>query len=383
MIGLSLGWTFAARYGDAVLLLPVALLALLRLTSIFQERLRLLAVAGLGAMLFIVWVGWLHNSVFGSPFITPYRFHIDAITGRDGQDWGARSITYAGYHLFSLLINPHVFDQTIKFVPMMHSLADRPMLSYYFVSVLSGVGLAFLWRQNRGLVVSFGLSLGLALVYYGTYWSTAAHDLRFHNLRFFAPWEPMLVCVAIAGLIGLLRADWRSWAERSLIGIGVSVALLLGIGLYGLGRLFPPFPDTARLVPPLGWSVSANAALKDLAKAIDHNIATGWHPQGIRSAGTYFAVDMGRAYRLDQLFLARRVDSTSGPVSVGVEVSLDGEHWTVPANLRVDSPEERILAFDFEPTVARHSRFYLLADSTEAGWAIDEIYAYGQPASEP
>ena len=380
-MGLCIAWTFSARYGDAVTLIPAALLVLFRLSRTWAERLKLSGIALIAAAPLLLWVGAAHTAAFGNPFVTPYELHLDPITGLDEQNLAGRSFTYFGYHLFSILIDPHTFDARITYTPVPDSLADRPLLSYYFVIVLSGIGLAFLGRQNRGLVYSFGLSFILAMLLYGTSWASSANDLQFHALRFFAPWEPMLICAAVAGVAGLLHADWHVSADRRLIMASSLITILFGIGLYGLGRALPPFPDTARLVPTQGWAASASVANKQISAAFDGNVNTGWRPRGRFPVGTYFQIDLRRLYRLDHLFLAQRAAAEDVPVSVGLEISTDGSHWIAPSDLQPRSPEARISEFEFAPTVTRYVRFSLSSESTDAGWAIDEIYAYGVPVS--
>lgn len=376
-IGVCLDWTLAARYGDVLLLLPPALGALFRLAPTWRQRFVLALIAGLATLPIVGWVGWIHDSIFGSPLTTPYTLHLSRITGYESQGLDSRSFTYLGYHLFSLLINPNVFDPATKFTPLVPSLWHRPLLSYYFVFLFAGVGVACIQHQHRLLAATFGASFALGLLYYGTFWSTSASDLKFFALRFFLPWQPMLAFAGLAGLVGLLQIDWRLPHNQRLVGVGLTSTLVLVVGLYSLGRIFPPFPDWARTIPPRGWVAAARAAPEQLAFVFDNSVGNGWWAQGVQPAGTTFTVDMRQPYQLDHLFLVRSVASKSGPVAVEATLSWDALHWFKPNDIQMETSEERIIGFHFAPTEARYIRFTLRHDSTPAGWGIDELIAYG------
>lgn len=376
-VGLCLAWSLAARYGDVLLLVPPAMVALFRLASTWKERLILAIIGGLAAIPLVLWVGWLHYTIFGSPFITPYVLHHSRITGYDSQSMDSRSLTYIGTHIFSLFVNPLVFDRAVQFAPVIPSVWHRSLLSYYFVVLFAGIGFWFIQQQQRLLVVSFGASLALALLYFGSFWSTSPHDIKFLALRFFLPWQPMLVCAGVAGLIGLLHADWRVPANRRLIGAGLICTLLFGGGLYGLGHLAPPFPDWSRALPPRSWRASTSVDREDARRVFDSTVGTGWWAEGTQPAGTEFTVDMRQLYILDHLFLNRHAEYEATPVSVTITLSTDARYWRTPANLQVETREDRIMGFQFTPTEARYIRFTLVTDSTPAGWAIDELIVYG------
>lgn len=87
---------------------------------------------------------------------------------------------------------------------------------------------------------------------------------------------------------------------------------------------------------------------------------------------------MKLAYMVDALFLAQQASEQAGETPIGVSVSLDGEYWTQPANVRATFPAERLRAFHFEPILTRFVRFTLLEDTGPEGWKIGEIYAYGE-----
>lgn len=383
-VGFVLGWVFAARYGDAVLLLPVAVLVLGRAAGWAWRRLLLLAlVAALAGAPLVGWVAAIHAEHFGSPLSTPYVHHKSPLNGADGQSLASRSPAHVGYHLFSTLVNPHIFTSEARLPPLIDSSADRPLLVSMFVLGLAGVGLVSLPRQWRGLVAAYGASLGLALLYYGSFWSSAAHDLKYGALRFSTPWLPLLVCAALVGLRRLLRTNWQQPSERRRVAIGLALPLLGALVLYGWGIALPPFPDTARLVPRLGWRASSSAPEGNPALAIDRSVARPWQAPGPLPAGTSLTIDMGRPYEVDHLFLAQRLGVRADGLRVGVELSLDGEEWTNPTSLQITLPQARILAFSFAPAPARYVRFGLREASPPAGWVIGEVYAYGRRPVPP
>jgi hypothetical protein len=180
-------------------------------------------------------------------------------------------------------------------------------------------------------------------------------------------------------MAGLLQANWRAAADRRLVAGSLALTLFFGAGLYGLAKIFPPVPDTAQLIPTQGWGASASVAPDQVNAAFDDTILTGWRPKGRLPIGTTFNIDLNRLYRLDHLLLAQRADRITAWASVSLEISSDGVTWTLPPNLQTHSPEARILEYDFDPSVVRYARFSLLSKTGAAGWAIDEIYAYGGP----
>jgi hypothetical protein len=380
LVGVCVAWTFAARYGDALALVPLALYAVLALRPTWRDRFRLSLTALAAALPILIWVGFIHQTAFGAPFATPYQLHLDPTTGLSGQDFAGRSIRYVGYHLFSLLVNPHVFDTRVIYDNIVHGMGDHALLADSFVIVLAGVGLAFWRRREPRLVYAYALSFGMGLLLYGTYWATAGSDLKYHALRFLAPWQPMLVVSSVGG-VSLLRFDWRVGAERRAAfgGVGLGVAFISG--LYLLGRWLPPFPDTAQILSPQHWSAAATVNKEQAALAIDGNAATGWKSNDALPAGARFKIDFPQLSQIDRLFLVQRIGVSPTEVSSTVEVSADGNNWHAPANLQVHSPEPRIVEFTFDPTAARYVRFVLTADTSDKGWAIDEIYGYGRPLS--
>lgn len=334
LVGICVAWAFSARYGDALTLLPVAIYALLALAPSWRERSKFALIALASALPILIWVGVIHHIALGSAFATPYQLHIDYTTGLRGQDLADRSVRYLGYHLFSLLVNPHVFDVRVIYENIVHGMADHALLADSFAIVLSGVGLVFWRRSQPRLIYAFVLSFGLGLLVYGTYWATAGSDLKYHALRFFAPWQPMLVISAVGGVVALLRFDWRVLTERwtVLAGLGL-VAAFMG-GLYLLGHLLPPFPDTAQILSPQHWSATAVANSEQAALAVDGSVITGWRSNDVLPVGARFKIDLKQLSQLTRLFLVQRMGVPPVDVSVTVEVSTDGSSWRAPETFK-------------------------------------------------
>jgi hypothetical protein len=369
--------TLAARYGDVLLLLPVALVVLFAIAPTWKERISLSLVAALAALPVVLLVGWMHYDAFGSPLISPYVQHQSSYTGANNQEAGSRSLTYLGNHMFSMLFHAHLLDINNRFPSSLHWIAHRPLLGYYFVAILSGIGLAFAARKQRLLVLAFGLSLLAALLYYGTYWASRPFELRNHALRFLAAWEPLLVIGGIIGLVSLLHANWRAYADRRAVLTGLAITLGLIGGLYGLGRWLPPFPDWAQMVPTKGWNASASIDGGNANSVLDRTVNRGWYAAGVQPAGESFTIDMNDIYRLEEIFLLQSENNPTRPVSVSVELALDAQDWQTPDDLQIDTSRENAIQFRFAPTNARYMRFSLQEETTADGWAIDEIYAYG------
>lgn len=71
-VGMLMSWTLSARYGDVLLLIPLALLVLYNLAPTWRERFTLAVVAGVASLPLVIFTGYVHQVAFGSPFITPY-----------------------------------------------------------------------------------------------------------------------------------------------------------------------------------------------------------------------------------------------------------------------------------------------------------------------
>jgi hypothetical protein len=381
LVGLTMSWTLSARYGDVALLLPVALLALYCAGNTWPQRFWLAGLGGLAALPLVAWVAALHTFTYGSPLITPYAEQLSPLTGIGSQDFATRSFSYMGYHLFAMWFSPLPFADTTRFPPAVQSTPHRALLAYYFVIVFAGVGFLWLQRTRRLLIWSFGASLALALLYYGTFWSTSGYDLRFQSLRFFAAWQPMLLCLGVAGLLALVQADWHSAHERRVLLVGLALPLCFGLGLYGLGRWHPPFPDTARLLNSFGWEISTTTdTTHSPYHLLDRHVAQVWHIDTPSSAADdiTLTLDMQRAYLLHELFLANPIGSPAPPAPRSLHVSYDGITWHTPALLRTTQPAERLRALRFAPTAARFVRITVHTPQLDAVGSIGELYLYGQ-----
>lgn len=377
IIGLCVSFPFAARYGDMLMLIPVVLVFFWTMIPTWRERVLISIVAGIAAMPLVLLVAWVHFDAFGSPFTSPYVQHMSSYTGANNQEPGSRSFSYLGNHLVSLLFHASVLDPSNLFPPVLHGLSHRALLSYYFLIIFSGIGLVVAVRTQRPLILAFSLSLLAALLYYGTYWATAPHQLRFHVLRFFSAWQPLLVIMGATGLVWIVHADWRTRATWQPVLIGLGTMVLLVSSLYALGRWVPPFPDWSRTIPTTDWRLTASVNGREPYHVIAKTVTKGWHATGVQPSGTSFTIDMGRVYRLDALFLAQSQHTNVETPPLTLSLSIDQHEWQRPASLQQDTTHDHAIGFQFWPTHARYIRLSLAHESSEQGWAIDEIYAYG------
>jgi len=381
LVGLCLAWVFAARYGDMFLLVPLALVALWRLGDTLVHRWETLfiggAVAAVGGGLVLL----SHYVTFGSPFATPYSNLIDLGTGLPNQSWQLYRLDNVSPHIFSLFINPHVFAR-MPALPL-HSLWDTPVLGYYFVLCLSAVGMVYLLRWRRGVVLAWLVGWVVTLMWYGSFGPSTAYFLRYHTLRYFAHGVPLLLIAAIVGLVELLRLDVRDRASWRPVLIGVGVNVVFVGGLYLAAHWFPEFPDYTRLINNDRWWATSNPEVGNPNAVFDDNMTTGWHVQGPQTAGDHIDIDLQEFYLVDTVYLLQPPNGEAFPRHVTLSLSPDGEIWQPVQNLTTRFFDSRNWELGFTPTEARRIRIAIAADSPDAeGWGLHEVYVYGEKARD-
>jgi hypothetical protein len=100
-------------------------------------------------------------------------------------------------------------------------------------------------------------------------------------------------------------------------------------------------------------------------RAIDGNVTTAWSTLEVQQPGMWYALDMGRAQRIEGL----RLDSLADQIPRGyvVEVSTDGQAWREVAH---EPDNWAPLNETFEPVEARYVRVRLTNSSRWHPWSI-------------
>jgi len=230
--GALLGWTLSARYVDILFIAPVALAMLLRTDRTGTRRVDplLMSIVILGG--FATCLLASQAIAFGSPFLTPYSFHINIYTGIADADVRSYQLskilpTFISNFLF------HPFD-------MFYHPLDAPLLGQFFLFIVAPFALLGVFRrreqkqketqkkrekreEKKQLVVLLICGLGLAATFYSSFTGVevTGGSLKYQFLHYSQPWYPLLVLVSVIGFqqltlaVGTLLKECRTKVWRS------------------------------------------------------------------------------------------------------------------------------------------------------------------------
>jgi len=131
----------------------------------------------------------------------------------------------------------------------------------------------------------------------------------------------------------------------------------------------------SRAIPKIGWSVTSNVNKGNVKYVIDGDISTRWHIAG-RKFDVYFEFDLGGIYRIKGISMKSGVNSLHHPRSYRIELSADGEEWTLvdhkenflPPITVYLKPRDLSLDIAFSPTEARYIRITNTEKKEENRW---------------
>lgn len=378
VVGVVMSWTLSARYGDVLLLLPLALLVLYNLGANWRERVGVAVVAGVATLPLLIFTGYAHSVLFGSPFITPYHNVPSPMFGSSVASLASRSWEFLGVHLFSMFVNPFVLNQDAVFEPEV-----MPFLVLWVGLIASGVGLMAIARTQRILVLAFLASLLLALIYYGTYEFTSPDDLKYRAQRFFAPWYPLLALAGVVGLHTLLHADLRGPRVRWQLAGGLAVPVLLALVLYGYAQVVTPTPDPQRDLPRFGWQTKLALPVAGIpppnpAHLYDRLVFTALELPPYTPAGTQITIDMKTFNHVEELLLLQDTTRPFTDLQPYIELSQDGACWYPAAQQQTHSDGQRMQAVAFTPETVQFVRITLNTSVPATGAELGEIHIYGK-----
>lgn len=201
VLGILLGWAFAARYVDILWLGILALAAIYR--GPFKTLAKQTILLAIGASLLIAPVLYSQYKVFGSPFRTPYVNHI-GLGGKGGSDQGlaAYSTKRIPNASLALLISPRLAGSKDN---------DRGLFIDMFWALLAIPGAVILWRRkNHRLFVGCFVAMTIAAsLFYLSFRASTADSLKFGELHYFKTLWPGLVLLAAAYLDHLFKLSSR------------------------------------------------------------------------------------------------------------------------------------------------------------------------------
>ena len=372
IIGIVLGWVFAARYVDMVLFLPIVIYIYTREVSKSWKNMKYVLLSG--CIFFIIFCAILysHQYAFGSFLKTPYHLHIQP-GGHSDQSLAAFSLSRIPDHLYSIIINPYQFHY-LKYWRL-----NTPLLghSFFFILALAGFSYSICYKRDWVIVVTF-LSMIASFAFYGSFTSTRASDLKYHCLRYFSLWYPILSLMAVLGLSKSAAFPILLVKEKKAIVLGVTAtALLLGLGYSYL--LFPSTRLKNKMIDSSEWKVSSNYNNESARYAIDRKPLTRWDTGIPQRPGMHFLVDLCLIKEVCLIRL-RLYDSVNDyPRGLKVEVSIDGVVWRNV--LSIKGLSHPILTDDCVelnlPAVRTRYIRLVQSGSTQAWfWSIHELELY-------
>lgn len=182
-VGLAVGAIFATRYLDAVFLgLPV-LAAMVARSRADARRLALYGGIGAGSVLLLVLGS--QQYAFGSPFTTPYRFHLRPGTRISDQSTGQYRLSWIPRHLTGTFLTAR--DGAVRS-------AAPPVLQQFPTLALTPVSVGFLRRLPGGHRLIWVTALAGSLVgslFYLSFIAGSATDLAYGNARYWAAFYPL------------------------------------------------------------------------------------------------------------------------------------------------------------------------------------------------
>jgi hypothetical protein len=195
VIGLMVGWGFAARYIDVIWLGALGAAVLLLQGRPRPREAALLASAV--ALLAALPVLYAHEKLFGSPFETPYRLHASLDGTETDQDLSSYDLEKVPRSGFGVFVDPFVNGVRESGTPLLASM-------FWALAALPGAYLAIRRSHRwRPLLVTFVLAAAAATVFYLSFRATSAGTLKFGTLHYFKMWWPGTALLAAAGLVAI------------------------------------------------------------------------------------------------------------------------------------------------------------------------------------
>lgn len=191
LLGVLVGWVFAARYIDAAFLGLLALAALYR--GSYMELLKRLVFFVLGLCVFVIPVLYAQNAVFGSPFKTPYTKHTEKGKSGSDQNLTSYSISQVPKEATATLVGPRAIGPS-------KDLYNRGLLVNMFWTLAAIPGAVILYRKSKqklfiGTLIVF--TLGVA-VFYLSFRGVSLVAIKYGLLHYFKMLWPGAVIFAVA-----------------------------------------------------------------------------------------------------------------------------------------------------------------------------------------
>jgi 4-amino-4-deoxy-L-arabinose transferase-like glycosyltransferase len=207
LLGILLGWAFAARYVDVIWLGVLALASLYR--GSFKTLARQSVFMVIGLAMLVAPVMYSQYKIFGSPLRTPYVNHI-GLGGAGGSDQGlaAYNVTRIPKAALALFVSPVLAGSKDN---------DRGLLIDMFWVLAAVPGAFVLFRgTNRKLFLSCFVVFGLlASLFYLSFRASTPGSLKYGELHYFKMWWPGMVILAAAFFDRLMRLTLKASSKTA------------------------------------------------------------------------------------------------------------------------------------------------------------------------
>ncbi|MDB5170457.1 MAG: hypothetical protein JWO35_151 [Candidatus Saccharibacteria bacterium] len=196
VVGLLIGWSFAARYVDIFWLTILGVSALYR--GALKPWVKSAAFMVVGMGLFIVPVMYSHYKYFGSPLRTPYVNHLGiGGVGSSDQGAGAYNLSRVPNASLGMLVSPRLAG-SIDY--------DRGLLISMFWVIAAIPGAVILLRRNTGKLFwkVFIVTTSVAFIFYLSFRASTPDSIKYGTLHYFKIFWPGMVILAVAFLDSII-----------------------------------------------------------------------------------------------------------------------------------------------------------------------------------
>ncbi|MCF7861666.1 glycosyltransferase family 39 protein [Candidatus Woesearchaeota archaeon] len=197
IIGIIFGINFSAGYIDVLLLGPLFVVSYFRPLKFDFTRnniIKHIPAVFIGTLIVGLTL-FSHHYYFGSIIKTPYAKHTNKLGAND------QSIEmYDMSNIFSSL------KETLYSYPNRGNDRDPLFISSPII-LLALVGIPFLFKNNRSLIIGLVLSIMFTIIFYGSFPSFSGNGLSYHCIRYVSNWVPPLICIGMVGISRIIKEN--------------------------------------------------------------------------------------------------------------------------------------------------------------------------------
>lgn len=154
-------------------------------------------------------------------------------------------------------------------------------------------------------------------------------------------------------------------------------------GCFDIGPKWPLdkiYGLPVRTIDRSDWQISASDNQKNTAAMADGNSQTRWTTNRHQTHGQWLEIDLGALYKLNVVDLETVASRHDFPVEWLLEVSVDGQQWSVAGSSEVSGDQAllqrgEITRMRFSEARVRHLRITQTGQSKKYYWSVHELTA--------